>query len=102
MMANSSDNPIDIADPFARQLMARYLERRSSDVEKLTAALDAEDFETIRTTGHNLFGSGATYGLEQISDLGKRIEAAAEARDAADIGELIAELQRFLGALNLR
>ncbi len=101
-MGNSSDNPIDIADPFARQLMARYLERRGSDVEKLRSALDAGDFETIRTTGHNLYGSGATYGLAQISDLGKRIEAAAEARDTSAIGALIAELERFLGALNLR
>ena len=82
--------------------MARYLERRSSDIDKLSAELDAGDFETIRTTGHNLYGSGATYGLEHISDLGQRIEAAAEAQDAGGIGELIAELQRFLGALNLK
>ena len=82
--------------------MARYLERRSADIEKLRVALDAGDFETIRTTGHNLYGSGATYGLEPISDLGRRIEAAAEARDAGGIEKLIADLQRFLGALNLR
>lgn len=101
-MEDSSDNPIDIADPFARQLMARYLERRGSDIERLRGALDAGDFATIRTTGHNLYGSGATYGLAQISDLGKRIEAAAEARDSIGIGELIAELERFIAALNLR
>lgn len=102
MMANSSDNPLDIADPFARQLMARYLERRGSDIDKLRVALDAADFETIRTTGHNLYGSGATYGLEPISDLGRRIEKAASARDPDRIGELIGELKHFLEALNLR
>ena len=82
--------------------MARYLERRGSDIDKLHTALDAGDFEAIRTTGHNLYGSGATYGLEPISDLGRRIETAATARDAGRIGELIAELKRFLETLNLR
>lgn len=82
--------------------MARYLKRRESDISDLRRALDAAEFETIRTTGHNLFGSGAAYGLEQISTLGRGIEEAAEARDSARIGELIGDLERFLKGLKIR
>jgi HPt (histidine-containing phosphotransfer) domain-containing protein len=102
IMESKSDKPIDIADPFARQLMARYLERRESDIDLLRHALDSADFEKIRITGHNLFGSGAAYGLEEISRLGENIEIAAEGRDTAAIERLIGDFERFLKDLKLR
>ncbi len=102
IMGNDSGKPIDISDPFARQLMARYLERRGSDVDNLRDALDATNFETIRVTGHNLFGSGSAYGLDEISRLGEKIERAAEQRDAAGLEALISDLEVFLGALKIR
>lgn len=102
IMGNDSGKPIDISDPFARQLMARYLERRDSDVGNLRDALDATNFETIRVTGHNLFGSGSAYGLDEISRLGEKIERAAEQRDAAGLDALINDLETFLGALKIR
>lgn len=82
--------------------MARYLERRDADVGNLRDALDATNFETIRVTGHNLFGSGSAYGLDEISRLGRQIETAAERQDAAGLGTLIDELEAFLGALKIR
>lgn len=82
--------------------MARYLERRGSDVDNLRDALDATNFETIRVTGHNLFGSGSAYGLDEISRLGEKIEKAAEQRDAAGLEALISDLEVFLGALKIR
>ena len=101
-MGSKSDKEIDIADPFARQLMARYLKRREIDVKKLKAALRGTDFEAIRMTGHNLFGSGGAYGLDEISDLGRSIEAAAEECDARRVEALIGDLERFLENLTVR
>ena len=82
--------------------MARYLERRKSDIRDLRRALDEAEFESIRTTGHNLFGSGAAYGLDMISTLGRGIEEAAEACDSARIGELIGDLERFVRDVRIR
>ena len=82
--------------------MARYLERRRSDIRDLRRALEAAEFETIRTTGHNLFGSGATYGLDVVSTIGRGIEEAAEAQNSARIGELIDNLERFVGDVKIR
>ena len=102
IMGSDSDRPIDISDPFARQLMARYLERRDSDVGRLRDALRETEFETIRVTGHNLFGSGSAYGLDEISRLGERIEKAAERKDAGGIERLIADLETYLRDLKIR
>ena len=71
--SDKQGKPIEIDDPFARQLMGKYLGHRKDDVDKLRRALAASDFDTIRITGHNLYGSGAAYGLDDISWLGASI-----------------------------
>lgn len=95
-MARKRDKAIDIADPFARKLVGKYLENRKTDVENLTNALAAGDFETIRITGHNLYGSGAAYGLDDISWIGAGIESAAKSSDREQLERLIGELRDFL------
>ncbi len=88
--------PIEIADPFARKLVGRYLENRESDIEKLREALRHHDFDTIRVTGHNLFGSGSAYGLDEVSRIGARLEQAAIERGSKEICRLVAELADYL------
>ncbi len=95
-MAGIRDKPIDIADPFARRLVGKYLENRKDDVKKLSKALRSGDFETIRVTGHNLYGSGAAYGLDDISWIGAGIENAAKSADREKLERLIGELRDFL------
>ena len=98
---SNKDNPIEIADPFARRLMGKYLEHRREDIGKLTRALAEADFETIRITGHNLYGSGAAYGLDDISGLGASLEKAADSADIPQIERLIGELTHFLQTLKV-
>lgn len=87
---------IEVSDPFARRLIGKYLANRKQDVGKLTLALSKGDFESIKITGHNLYGSGATYGLDDISLLGASIERAALNEDPARIEALIDEMREFL------
>ncbi|MDH3616555.1 MAG: Hpt domain-containing protein [Gammaproteobacteria bacterium] len=98
---SESGKPIEIADPFARRLIGKYLDHRKDDIGKLKSALEDSDFETIRITGHNLYGSGAAYGLDDISWLGESIEHAADARDGPQIERLIGELTDFLRKLRV-
>jgi HPt (histidine-containing phosphotransfer) domain-containing protein len=99
---DQSENPIDVADPFARQLVARYIERRKEDLERLTAALRDGDLELVRNTGHRLYGSGATYGLQEVSRLGRALEKAAESADTRRIAQIIEELGDFVRAVKIR
>lgn len=76
--------------------MVRYLGRREADLQSLRSALASQDFDSIRTKGHNLFGSGSAYGLDRISELGADLERAAKKRNAQSIGELIDMLEAFI------
>jgi len=100
-MSSKKGSPIEIADPFARRLVGKYLDNRKGDIDKLQKALADSDFETIKVTGHNLYGSGAAYGLDPISFMGADIENAAEAKDGARIEELIDEMTDFLRKLKV-
>lgn len=82
--------------------MARYLERRQEDLLTLDRALSDADFETIRVAGHNLSGSGAAYGLEEVSRLGRCIEKAADKRDAVEVRRHLDDLGDFVRAVKLR
>ena len=93
--------PIEIADPFARKLVGRYIENREGDIGKLRRALRRDDFETIRVTGHNLYGSGSAYGLDEISRMGANLEKAADRRDGAGVTRLIDELAGYLLTLEV-
>ena len=100
-MSTGKSKAIEIADPFARRLIGKYIDKRNADIDRLTRALADSDFETIRTTGHNLSGSGAAYGLDDISELGASIERAAIARDGPRIQRLIGEMTAFLKELTI-
>lgn len=101
-MGDHKDKSIEVADPFARQLMARYLERRERDLVLLDEALANSDFDVIRRTGHNLSGSGSAYGLDAVSVLGRSIETAAESADVEHIRALLDDLAVFVRTVKIR
>lgn len=88
--------PIEIADPFARKLVGQYLQNREGDIGKLQDALQRQDFETIRRTGHNMYGSGSAYGLDEISRIGADLEKAAELQNSVGAARLVEDLAVFL------
>ncbi len=95
-MKQDADSPINVDDPFARRLLNQYLERRKTDLQRLRVALTEKDFASIQLTGHNLLGSGAAYGLEEVSSLGEKLEQAAKSEQADQISALVDELERFV------
>jgi HPt (histidine-containing phosphotransfer) domain-containing protein len=100
-VTDKKGKPIEINDPFARRLIGKYLRHRKDDISKLQSALANSDFETIRVTGHNLYGSGSAYGLDHISFIGASIEKAADDKDGPQIERLIDELSGFLQKLRV-
>jgi len=92
---------VDIGDPFARKLMAQYLANRQDDLRKLRDAVSSEDFETVRLTGHNMHGSGSSYGLDRISELGRDLETAAIEHDKTAVSQLISALESYVRTLNI-
>jgi len=80
-------------------ILGGYLERRRKDVEAVDAALERGDYETIRTVGHNIKGSGSGYGLDRLSEIGRALEEAANLRAGERVRVCNRELDDFLQRL---
>jgi len=80
----------------ATALLPRFLEHRRRDVATIQEALERGDFEAIRTIGHNLSGNGLSYGFPEMSAIGKRLQAGADAESAGAVREQLASLEASL------
>ena len=52
-------------------LIPGYLENRKKDVVEILNCLNRRDYETIRSLGHKMKGSGGGYGFDTITEIGK-------------------------------
>ena len=88
-------------DPLIAPLVPGYLKSRGEDVKRIAALLAARDFTALRKLGHNMKGSAGAYGLPPLSEIGGRIETAAQASDGVAIGAALEEMGRFLQNVKL-
>ena len=87
---------IDLED-----LIPGFLDNRQKDIQKLESALQENDFETLRSIGHNLKGVGGGYGFSDITEMGAEIEVGARANDLDSISENIKKLSHYLSKLEI-
>jgi len=85
--------------PGLTELCAGYLDRRRAELGDLERWLKNGDFAALGKAGHNLKGTGAAYGFGELSSLGRAIEAAAKATDSAAIGDLLMQIDSYIGIL---
>ena len=88
-------------DEDLRDLIPGYLENRRADLGKLSPALERQDFETVRVVGHNMKGTGASYGFKGISLIGARLEESAKRLSVADARVQVQALADLLGNIRL-
>jgi D-tyrosyl-tRNA(Tyr) deacylase len=75
-----------------RALVPAYLEQRRAELAELATALSADDLEAVQRIGHNLKGTGASYGFPALSELGRELEQAAQSTDAAAAARVVERL----------
>jgi len=63
------------------------------------AALDHQEYQAIRTIGHQLSGTGTSYGFPVLTEIGAALEQAAIAKDSAAIRTQTERLQACLGQI---
>ena len=68
---------------------------------RIRDALRSEDYETIRTIGHQMKGSGGGYGFDAISDIGEAVERAAKAHQDHEIARQTNALESYLNRLSI-
>ncbi len=104
-MKDTSVNPkspwVVKVDPIVAPLVPEYLRNREKDLQRMTEALAGKDFAALRKLGHNMRGSAGAYGLPPLSEIGARIEDAAQAQDGGPIGSALADMRQFLQTVKL-
>ncbi|WP_320006463.1 Hpt domain-containing protein [Maridesulfovibrio sp.] len=88
-------------DEDLEAIMPRYLEIRQKELIELEEAVEQKDFETIRLLGHRLKGTGASYGLDELTELGTLIEDTAIEKEMGDIPKHTSRIRYFLDHLDI-
>lgn len=76
-----------------------YIKNRLAEAAMIPALAEAGAFAELWTIAHKMHGSGGGFGLEQVSEIGARMEKSAKAADKAALCALAAELKEFLDSI---
>ncbi|MBM3344115.1 MAG: Hpt domain-containing protein [Betaproteobacteria bacterium] len=89
-------------DRNLEDLVPVYMAQRRADQAILAAALPAHDFAAIRRMAHAIVGASASYGFDELGQLGERIGMAARVADVAVLVRLKAEFDDYLSRLSVK
>jgi signal transduction histidine kinase/DNA-binding NarL/FixJ family response regulator len=91
-----------VVDEELSAIVPRFLSNVRKNPAAIAAALARGDYDTVRSLGHNMKGTGASFGLPQISALGDRLERAAKEQSADSVLAANSELAQFLDRVEVR
>lgn len=93
---------IVVVDKDLQDLIPGFLKNREIDIEKLTKAIEEEDYETIRIIGHSMKGFGSGYGFHFVTEIGKVIEEAGLKKDLKKANESLERLKLYFANIEIR
>jgi signal transduction histidine kinase/DNA-binding response OmpR family regulator len=83
------------------ELVPGYLAGRRSEAAGMTALLAASDYARLEVLGHNMKGSGASYGFAELTRFGAELETAAMESDHDALALQIPQLGAYLSRVQL-
>ena len=99
--AQTSEDVVIVDDPDTAPLVPGFLDNRRDDARTMRALLEGADFARIESIGHQMKGTGRSYGLSVISRLGEAIERAAHQHDASSIQSVLTDLDAYLSRVKV-
>jgi HPt (histidine-containing phosphotransfer) domain-containing protein len=87
--------PVEI-DQELRPIVPEYLEKRLGDCGEIERLLATGGFESIEILGHQLKGSGGSFGFDELSAIGAALECAAQTADREGIRSLVGRMEEYL------
>ena len=78
------------------EMQEMYINHTSKELVSIMDNLETNSFDSLRTFGHNIKGSGGMYGFNEVTEIGAVIEAAAKDEDMASIKSNLKDLDLFL------
>jgi HPt (histidine-containing phosphotransfer) domain-containing protein len=86
-------------EPELVEIMPYFMDCRRGDLTMIHEQLRQGDFAGLRIIGHNLKGTGASFGFDAVSEIGVRLEQGAAARSVDEIAACAAELADYLARI---
>ncbi|MFC1829905.1 Hpt domain-containing protein [Thermodesulfobacteriota bacterium] len=83
------------ADADLKDLISQFLENWRAETKSMRDALEKDDYETIRTLGHNMKGTAGACGFDDVTDMGAHLEAAAKQKDNDTIQKTLDALASY-------
>jgi HPt (histidine-containing phosphotransfer) domain-containing protein len=83
-----------------KKLRGFYIQNLKERYKNLLQAIDSGNFEEINIIGHSMKGSGASYGFEEMSDLGFEIEETSKHQNLPQLMQLINHFEALLERYN--
>ena len=78
------------------EMQEMYINHTSKELVSIMEDIETKSFDSLRTFGHNIKGSGGMYGFNEITEIGAVIEAAAKDEDMTLIKSNLKDLDLFL------
>jgi len=100
-MDENNDKIVVQIDEDLEDLIPMFLENRQKDIGKIKQAVEEQDFDTIRTLGHSMKGTGGGYGFAEISEIGGVMETSALAKDIDSILKMNEKLISYLQKIEI-
>jgi HPt (histidine-containing phosphotransfer) domain-containing protein len=100
MPENSSEIIVPI-DPDIEDLIPGFLKGRREDIAIIDDALEKGDFSRIQRLGHSLKGNGAGYGFDELTNIGRTLEAAAVSGDRDRIRQATDAMADYLSRVKV-
>ena len=86
----------DFDDDEWAEMQEMYINHTFKELTGIKENLESIAFDSLRTFGHNIKGSGGMYGFGEITNMGAEIEAAAKGENLDSIKSHLESLDKFL------
>ena len=78
------------------EMQEMYINHTFKELKSIRENIQSTTFDSLRTFGHNIKGSGGMYGFNEITEMGAIIESAAKDENMDQIKSNFDKLETFL------
>ena len=86
----------DFDDDEWAEMQEMYINHTFKELKSIRENINTITFDSLRTFGHNIKGSGGMYGFNEITEMGATIESAAKDENMDQIKSNFDKLETFL------
>ena len=92
-------------DAELEELIPNYFSNLRKDIKSIRVAIAGGDLKTSQVLGHNMKGSGGSYGFEFISEVGALIEKASLSKETeateSIIEKQLSQVEDYLSSIKI-